>query len=160
MRDFLALMLAAATLLLAPALSAQMQTKRLYVKAVDRAGAPAVGLTPDDLVIAEAKKARKITKLAPANDPVRIVMLVDDSKVMSQALPDLKKALVTFFDAIPAPHEIALVTVGNTPVVRQEPTPSRDALKALVPKLSGSGSLMMIGAIFSMYDRFLKTESN
>lgn len=159
MKPFVALALTA-TMLLAGTLSAQMQTKRLYVKAVDRTGAPVTGLTPDDLVVAEAKKARKITKLAPANDPVRIVMLVDDSKVMGQALPDLKKGLLTFFDAIPAPHEIVLVTVGSTPTVRQEPTTSRETLKAQVPKLSANGPLMMIGAIFSMYDRFLKPEAN
>ncbi len=152
--------LVAVSMLVAAPVRAQMQTKRLYVKAVDRTGAPATGLTPADFVIAEAKKERKITKLVPANDPVRIVMLIDDSKAMAQALPDLKKALLTFFDAIPAPHEIAFVTVGSTPVVRQEPTASRDGLKALVPKLSANGPLMMIGAIFSMYDQFLKTAQN
>jgi hypothetical protein len=150
------LLLFAAVAILPAGAAAQTTSKRLFVKAVDRSGAPVRDLTTADFFLAEGKAARKIIRVVPASAPVRIVMLVDDSKGMSSALPDIRRGLIAFFDAIPAPHEIALVTVGNTPIVRQAPTADREVLKGLAQKLSTNGALMLLGAVLEMYDRFLK----
>jgi hypothetical protein len=127
----------------------------LFVKAVDRAGAPVTGLTAADFFLAEGKKERRIIRLVSAGHPLRIVLLVDDSKSMTSALTGIRSGLLGFFDAVPAPHEIAFVTIGNTPVVRQEPTPSRDVLKGLAQKMSTSGSLVLFSGVLEMYGRFL-----
>jgi hypothetical protein len=150
------LLLFAAVAALPGGAAAQTTSKRLFVKAVDRSGAPVRDLTAADFFLAEGKSARKIIRVVPASAPVRIVMLVDDSKGMSSALTDIRRGLISFFDAIPAPHEIALVTVGNTPIVRQAPTADREVLKGLAQKLSTNGALMLLGAVLEMYDRFLK----
>jgi hypothetical protein len=142
---------------LPPSARAQATSKRLFVKAVDESGAPVAGLTAADFFLAEGKKERKIIRVTPASEPLRIVLLVDDSKSMSSSLADVRGGLLKFFDAIPAPHEIAFVTLGNSPIVRQAPTSERDVLRGLAQKMSANGALMLLGAVSEMYGRFVAT---
>ena len=104
----------------------------------------------------EGGTKRDIVRLAPANDPMRLVLLVDNAEAMHSSLEDLRKGVQSFIDGIGPQHEIALVTIGDKPFIRQAPTTDHAKLKDLAQKMTTSGSTMLIAAVMDMYGRFLK----
>jgi len=128
----------------------------LYVEAVDGTGKAIAGLTGADFAIVEGGVQRDITRVSPADDPMRIVLLVDNSESMHSSVEDVRKAVQVFVDGIGPQHEIGLITIGNTPVVRQTPSTDHAKIKDLAQKMSTSGGTMLIAAVMEMYDRFLR----
>jgi VWFA-related protein len=59
--------------------SAQEQTRRVYVTALDAAGIPVEGLGPGDFTVKEAGKARSILRVQLAGAKMQIAILVDDN---------------------------------------------------------------------------------
>ena len=100
--------------------------------------------------------ARTVSRVKLADDPMRIVLLVDTSHNVQPAIDHIRSAVQTFVDGIPPQHEIALVTIGNTPVIRQAPTTDHAKLKDLAKKLTTSGSTILLSGLLEMYDRFLR----
>jgi hypothetical protein len=123
---------------------------------VDSAGQPIAGLTSADFAVSEGGTQREITRLAPATDPMRILLLVDNSEAMHTSVEDLRKSVQAFIDGIGPQHEIGLITIGNTPLVRQAPSTDHAKLKDLAQKITTSGNTILIAAVMEMYGRFLK----
>jgi hypothetical protein len=146
----------AATLVAVAATAAQSQTQnvRLFLEAFDERGA--VELTRDDLVIFDGGTKREITRFDRADDPMRVLLLVDNGRSAQPFIQEIRSGIVAFADAIPAEHELALVTIGNTPIVRQEPSADRTKLKQIAKALTAGGTTVLIGAVYEMYDRFLR----
>jgi Mg-chelatase subunit ChlD len=138
------------------AASAQGPAHRVYLTATDAEGKPVAGLTSADVDVVEAGAQRQVSRLAPAADPMRLVLLVDNSDGMRPSIEDVRKSLLLFIDGIAPQHEIGLITVGNTPVVRQTPTIDHAKVKELAQKITTNGTTMLITAVMEMYDRFLK----
>ncbi|HUP39341.1 MAG TPA: VWA domain-containing protein [Vicinamibacterales bacterium] len=132
----------------------QTQTARLYLEALDERGP--VELMPSDVEIFDSGAKRTITQLIRADDPMRIVMLVDNSRSAQPFIQEIRAGIVAFADAIPTAHELALVTIGNTPVVRQEPSLDRTKLTQIAKTLTTGGTTVLVGAMYEMYDRFLR----
>ena len=139
---------------------AQDATQRLVVRVLDSAGMPVPGLRTTDVSLTERGSARKVTWLSPAIDPVRILLLIDNSQAVSASLTDVRNGIEAFLDALPFPHEVSLITIGGTPVIRQVATTDREVVKGLARKLSAGGGLVLLGAVSEMYDRFLKKASD
>lgn len=59
--------------------SAQGQTRRLYVTALDAAGIPVEGLVPDDFNVKEGGKVRNVVRVEPAVAKMQIAIIVDDN---------------------------------------------------------------------------------
>ena len=137
--------------------SASAQTShRLFVSAVDKAGNPIAGLTSADFAVIEGGVQREITRLSPATDPMRLVLLVDNSEPMRPSIEDIRKAVQAFIDGIAPQHEIGLITIGDTPVIRQTPSTDHAQLKDMAQKITTRGGTMLITAVMEMYGRFLK----
>ncbi len=132
----------------------QTQTVRLYLEALDERGP--VELMPSDVEIFDSGAKRTITQLVRADDPMRIVMLVDNGRSAQPFIQEIRAGIVAFADAIPTAHELALVTIGNTPVVRQEPSLDRTKLKQIAKTLTTGGTTVLVNAVYEMYDRFLR----
>ena len=133
----------------------QTQTVRLYLEALDERG-PVEGLAPSDVAIFDSGATRTITQLVRADDPMRILLLVDNGRSAQPFIQEIRGGIVAFADAIPAVHELGLVTIGNTPVVRQEPSLDRTKLKQIARTLTSGGTTVLVGAVYEMYDRFLR----
>jgi Mg-chelatase subunit ChlD len=136
-------------------LHGQSPTVRLYLEALDEHG-PVERLTRDDVTIFEGGAQREITRLVRAGDPMRILLLVDNGRSAQPFIQEIRSSVVAFADAIPAEHELALVTIGNTPIVRQEPSTDRTKLKHIAKTLTTGGTTVLVNAIYEMYDRFLR----
>jgi hypothetical protein len=146
----------AATLMISAAAIAQGQTQtvRLYLEALDERGA--VELMPTDVEIFDSGAKRTITQLVRADDPMRILLLVDNGRSAQPFIQEIRGGIVAFADAIPVAHELGLVTIGNTPVVRQEPSLDRSKLKQIAKTLTTGGTTVLVNAVYEMYDRFLR----
>jgi len=133
----------------------QTQTVRLYLEALDERG-PVEGLAASDVAIFDSGANRTITQLVRADDPMRILLLVDNGRSTQPFIQEIRSGIVAFADAIPTLHELGLVTIGNTPVVRQEPSLDRTKLKQIARTLTSGGTTVLVGAVYEMYDRFLR----
>ena len=96
---------------------------------------------------------------AQAGDPMRIVVMVDNSQTPLEPLPQIRRGLQQFVNALPPNHELMLVTTGGTMNIRVQPT--RDYLE--VHEAIGEINFMrstgnaLIGSIQEVYDRYLRT---
>jgi len=94
-----------------------------------------------------------------AGDPMRIVIMVDNSQTPLEPLPQIRRGLQQFVNALPPNHELMLVTTGGTMNIRVQPT--RDYIE--VYKAIGEINFMrstgnaLIGSIQEVYDRYLRT---
>ena len=71
--------------------------------------------------------------------PARIVLLVDSSSAMSPMLTHFRAALQAFLDAVPAQHEIALISTGGQLRIRVPPTTDRERLHNAVASFASEG---------------------
>src|SRR5215216_1471678 len=59
---------------------------------------------------------------AQPGDPMRIVIMVDNSQTPLEPLPQIRRGLQQFVNALPPNHELMLVTTGGTLNIRVQPT--------------------------------------
>src|SRR5947209_2443021 len=81
---------------LATAPAAQRSAGRersLYVSVVDQDGAPVPDVTPADLVVKEDNLTREILRVAPAEEPMQVAVLVDTSQAASEHVSHIRQAL-------------------------------------------------------------------
>jgi len=96
---------------------------------------------------------------AEPGDPMRIVVLVDNSQIpMVDPLPFIRRGLKEFLNALPPNHELMLVTTGAQMNIRVEPT--RDYLTVMESALSiqvmrNSGNAL-ISSVEEVYARYLR----
>jgi hypothetical protein len=141
---------------LAATLSAQRSHRRLYVTGITSSGGPAVDLTAGDFELRENGVSREILRATRANQPLRLVLLVDSSSAIGSLLNNLRAGLNTFLDALPGEHEIGFITTGGQIRVRQAPTTDRQKLKTAVGLLaSDGGANSLIETMIEADRRFL-----
>jgi VWFA-related protein len=115
-------------------LSAQALQKSLRVTVVDKAGNDVSGLGPSDFIVREDKATREVLRVAPADDPMQIVLLVDDTPQLNRYLVDVRSALTAFVTAITTDtprlgrHQIAILTLASRPTVKSNYTSDTNAL--------------------------------
>ena len=91
-------------------------------------------------------------------DPMRIVIMVDNSQTPVDPLPQFRRGLQQFLGALPPNHELMLVTTGGSMNIRVQPT--RDYLE--VHEAVGEINFMrstgnaLIGSVQEVYDRYLR----
>jgi hypothetical protein len=96
---------------------------------------------------------------AEPGDPMRIVILVDNSQTPLEPLPQIRRGLQQFVNALPPNHELMLVTTGGSMNIRVQPT--RDYLEVLeavgeINFMRSSGNAL-IGSVQEIFDRYLRT---
>src|ERR1700710_2893628 len=127
-RLFQTAVLATALEALVPAAArAQAQQRVVYVSALDQSGAPVSSLAPSDLIIREDKVAREVLSITPAQEPMHIALLVDNSQAAESFIRDYREALPAFITGIfadesGAKHQISIVTLAERPTINTEYT--------------------------------------
>ena len=96
---------------------------------------------------------------AQPGDPMRIVIMVDNSQTPLEPLPQIRRGLQQFINALPPDHELMLVTTGGQMNIRVQPT--RDYVEVLeavgeINFMRSTGNAL-IGSIQEVYDRYLRT---
>ena len=111
------------------------RTRDIYVSVVDRNDVPVTGLTPADFLVREDGAAREVLKVAPATEPMQIVLLVDDSAAADSAIRDIREALNGFLAKMTGKAEIGIVTIGERPTSLVELTNNLEMQRKAVSRI-------------------------
>jgi len=132
-------------------------TRRIYMRVLNPNGITMTDITPADVTVTENGVPQKVTKLALSSHPMRIVLLVDTSKDSQFEIQDLRAGLSAFIGAVPAPHELMLVTTGQNVRVVVQPTVDRKKMTDAVGRLfAAAGGTLLYDAITEVDNRFVK----
>ena len=162
-----ALLLLALVPLAAPRLGAQAIQRSMYVSVVNEAGAPVPDLGPSDFVVREDNVAREVLRVAPADEPMQIALLVDTSQTARDDIPYMRTALPPFVTALTNPNdagrknEVALIAFGERPTIFTDYTTSLAALQKGINRVwsqQNSGAYLL-DAILEVTQGFKKRES-
>lgn len=126
--------------------SAPQQESTVYATVLDKAGVPVTTLTAADFVVREDGVDREVVSAVPANDPLRIAVLVDTSQRIDRHTNEIRGALRTFFTAIQGQHEIALYEFGERSSLLVPYTRDPNLLEAGVGRVfarHGSGAYLL-----------------
>lgn len=133
-----------------PAKGSDARSRDVYVGVVDRQGTAVKGLTAAEFKVREDGVSREVLNVAPADGPLQIVLLVDDSQAAASAIPFLRDALSAFVDRMAGKAEIGIVTVGERPTSVAERTQDTAALKKGITRIfarPGSGAYLLEGIV-------------
>ena len=156
-RVLVAVLSLVASALAAPApLTAQAIQRALYVSVLDQAGAPVPDLGPADFVVREDNAAREVLKVEPANEPMHVALIVDNSQAARDEIPHIRTALPAFIAALTGSavgdvkNEVAIIAIGERPTIFAASTTSRANLQKGVDRLwslQGTGAYLLDGIV-------------
>lgn len=132
----------------APAFSAEVGVVRLDASVLSKDGRFVTDLGERDLEIYEDGERQVPSSFVRRELPVSLTLLLDASASIADRLDLAKAAVIGFLDAL-RPEDDASVTVFNDGVsVLQEATPSREALRRAVERISAGSSTALYNALF------------
>jgi VWFA-related protein len=126
--------------------SADLRNREIYVSVLDNKGVPVTGLTPADVVVKEDNAVREVLDVKPADAPLQIALLIDDSAAASEATSYLRDGLAAFLERMRGRAEIGLITVGERPTVLAPYTTDTEVLNQRVRRIfprNGSGAYLL-----------------
>ena len=133
-------------------LGAQANRRAMYVSVLDETGSPVPDLAPSDFLIREDGIAREVLAVSPADAPLQIEILVDNSEAAQDYIPDVRRALTPFVQAVLETseagrrHEIGLVALGDRPTILTRSTTDAAEVQKGIDRLfaqSGSGTYLL-----------------
>ena len=153
-RLFLAVVVLLSVVLLQTAAPrAQALQRSIYVSVLNAAGAPVLDLGPSDFIVREDNLAREILRVAPADAPMQIALMVDNSTASRNNTRDIREGVTEFVKGMTGTevkHQVALIGVGARPTVLVDYTSDQTkllkGLGGLFPQ-SQSGTYLMDGII-------------
>lgn len=163
----LALLLAAMGVAGSTRAFAQATQRSMHVSAVNQAGAPVPDLGPSDFIVREDNVAREVLRVAPADEPMQIALLVDTSHTARHDISQMRQGLPAFVTALTNPNasgrknEVAIIAFGERPTVFTEYTSDPAALKKGIDRIwstSDSGAYF-VDAISEVTEGFKKREA-
>jgi hypothetical protein len=166
-RQALAVVSIGATALAAPHVSAQALQRSLYVSVVNEAGAPVPDLGPSDFIVREDNVAREVLRVAPADEPMQIAVLVDTSQTARHNITYMRSALPPFVTALTNPNEagrkneVALIAFGERPTILTDYTTSTAALQKGINRIWSlpDAGAYLLDALLEVCQGFKKREA-
>jgi hypothetical protein len=131
---------------------AQAIQRSMYVSVLDDTGAPVAAVTPSDLVVREDNAPREVLRVVPADDPMQIAVLVDNSQAARNYISDIRTGLEGFVTDMTngTKHELSIVSLGERPTILSEASSDRAKIMKGVFRifeLRGSGNYLLDGLI-------------
>lgn len=126
------------------------RTRDIYVTVTDRQGNPVTGLTAKDFTVREDNVPRDVIRVGPAEAPLSIVLLIDDSQAATTAIPYIRDGITQFAEKMLPKARIGMVTIGERPTSILERTGDLSLIKDGVGKIfarSGSGAYLLQGIV-------------
>ena len=147
-----AALVAAAVLLTPVTPHAQAIQRTMYVSALDDAGAPVAGLGPSDFMVREDNAAREVLRVGPADDPMQVAILVDNSQAARNYISDIRNGVEGFVTDMTngTKNELSITAVAERPTNLASPSTDRAQLMKGVYRIfeqRGSGSYLLDGII-------------
>ena len=93
-------------------LAAQELQQSVFVSVI-RSGEPVTDLTADEFVIEEDGRRREVLRVEPANVPMQVAILVDDSQGFARNLSHVRNGLTALINGLPDGQQIAFSTFGE-----------------------------------------------
>jgi hypothetical protein len=126
----------------------------MFVSVLDKSGAPVPDLGPSDFIVREDKVAREVLRVAPADEPMQIALLVDNSAAAEPYIRDYRDALPPFVtsltDASGPRNQISLIALAERPTILTEYSSDPAVVQKGINRLfsmSGSGTYLLDGLI-------------
>jgi hypothetical protein len=138
------------------ALRAQPRQRAMYVSVLDGSGNPVMNVAPEDLVIREDGVRREILRVVPADDPMQIALMIDDSQASEPFISDYRRAFPAFASRVleDSPsggrHRIAIIGLASRPTIITEYTSDVGLLQKGVERIfaqSGTASYLLDGIV-------------
>jgi VWFA-related protein len=151
----------------APRLAAQAIQRSIYASVVNDAGAPVPDLGPADFVVREDNVAREVLRVAPADEPMQIAVLVDTSQTARDDISHMRTALPAFVTALTNPNEsgrknsVALIAFGERPTIFTDYTSSPSELQKGINRIwsQQSSGAYLLDAMLEVVQGFKKREA-
>ncbi len=127
----------------------------MYVSVLNEAGAPVPDLGPSDFIIREDNATREVLRVAPADEPMQIVLLIDNSQAARDNIPNIRQALPPFVATLTGAaegdvkNEIAVVAIAERPTIFTTSTTNRANLQKGIDRLwslRGTGAYLLDGS--------------
>lgn len=137
-------------------------SRQVYVSAVDNKGAVVPGLTAADFTVREDGKPREVIDVRPAEAPLDLAVLIDDSEAAREATTHLREGLAAMLERLRGKAEVALITIGERPTVLANYTKDTDLLRKQTDRLfprTGAGAYLL-DAILDASRGLAKRESD
>lgn len=147
--------------------AAQAIQRSLYVSVVNEAGAPVPDLSPTDVIVREDNTAREVLRVAPADEPMQIALLVDTSSAARDNIAHYRSALPPFVTALTNPkatgakNQVAIIAIGERPTIITEYTSNVADLEKGINRLwslEGSGAYL-VDAVLEVVQGLKKREA-
>ena len=130
-----------AALFLSAVLFGQPNERVAYVNAFDeKTHAPITGLGVRDVVVREDGAAREVLRVTPADTPMPVAILVDNTQAATNNIADIRRALTSFVKALHGLGPVAIIGVADRPTILRDYTTDQKQL------LDG------VGRVFAMPD--------
>ncbi|HXG88349.1 MAG TPA: VWA domain-containing protein [Vicinamibacterales bacterium] len=112
-----------------PRLLAQARERIAYVSVFDKdKQQPVRDLPAEAFVIREDGTRREVLRVATADSPLPIAIIVDNSQAAAPAINDLRKGLTAFLTAVQGSGPISIVTIADRPTALTDYTSSHQEL--------------------------------
>ena len=141
--------------------ASDVRTRDIYVSVVNGKGEAASGLTAKDFTVREGGQAREVLRAGPAEKPLDITLLVDDSQAATAAIPYIRDGITKFIDRMQGKAAIGIVTIGERPTSVSQRSQEAGVAKKAVGRIfarPGSGAYLIEG-ISEVARGFRKSES-
>lgn len=148
-------------------MTAQAIQRALYVSVVNEAGAHVPDLGPTDVIVREDNVAREVLRIAHADEPMQIALLVDNSTASRDNIAHFRSALPPFVAAMTNPNasgaknQIAIIATGERPTILTEYTSNVADLQKGINRLwalPGTGTYL-VDAILEVVQGLKKREA-
>jgi VWA domain-containing protein len=150
--------------------SAQATERTMYVSIVNEAGLPVPDLGTADIVIREDNVAREVLRVAPADEPMQIAVLVDTSRTARDNIPYMRTALPPFVTALTNPdnpngggrkNDVALIAFGERPTIFVDYTTSVPELQKGIARVwsQHDAGAYLLDALLEVSKGFKKREA-
>lgn len=145
----------------APAKGSDTRTRDVYVSVIDEKGNAVKGLTGTDFKVREDGVAREVIRAVPADEPLDIIVLVDDSQAATTAIPHLRDGITRFVEQLQGKAQIGIVTFGERPTSVAERTTSVENLKKGIGRIFArpSSGAYLLDAITEVSRGFQKRDA-
>jgi hypothetical protein len=108
-------------------LRAQAIERSMYASVVDEAGAPVADLGPSDFLVREDNVAREVLRVAPADAPMQIAVMVDNSQAAREFIRDIRVGVEGFVTDMMngTKHQISIIALAERPTILADTSSDR-----------------------------------
>lgn len=124
----------------------------MYVSVLDEAGQPVAGLGPTDFVVREDNNTREILRVDPADEPMQVAVMVDNSQASRNYIRDIRVGVEGFVTDMlnGTKNQLSIVATAERPTILADASSDREKVMKGVNRIfeqRQSGNYLLQGII-------------